>query len=207
LEAALQKMTESETEWEKRFQQLVEYKSTHGHCNNVPLEYSRHPHLGEWLREQRASSINRTLNNERKDRLTRIGVLWNEYDTNWELRFQQLLEYKEIKGHCNVPQKFSPNPQLGHWVMHQRQTRKILHKERKDKLDSIGFVFGKIYVDWDFRFEQLVQYKRTHGNCDVRGNYELNQELGRWVVHQRYLEGKNLLRKDRLAKYRLGLSV
>jgi hypothetical protein len=102
-----------------------------------------------------------------------------------------------------VPKKYECNPELGRWVVNQRFLKKgkdSLHKDRVAKLESIGFVWDKRNGDWDFRFEQLVEYKRTHGNSDVPFHYELNQELGRWVVNQRYLVGKNSLRKDRAAK-------
>jgi hypothetical protein len=122
-------------------------------------------------------------------------------DINWELRFQQLLQYNETKGDCNVPRSF--NSQLGQWVIVQRQMHKRnkLSNERQDMLDSIGFVWHKRDAeDWDFRFEQLVQYKRTHGSCDVQESNETNQELGRWVKYQRFFKGQNSLRKARVDK-------
>ena len=187
-------------EWGTCFQQLVEYKSTLGDCNNVTLECSRHPHLRDWLRDQLASYTKGTLKDERKDMLNRIGVVWSDSEIKWEFRFRQLLEYKKTKGDCNVPLKFKPNPQLGNWVMNQRQPRTRLLQERKDRLNSVGFVWNRRLVDWYIRFEQLVQYKRTHGNCNVPRNYELNKELGRWVSNQQNFKGKNALHKDRVAK-------
>jgi hypothetical protein len=195
-------MKESNREWGKHFQQLVEYKSIHGDCNHVPLDCSRHPDLGKWLSDQRASYINRTLKDERKDRLNGIGVVLSDsYTSSWELRFQQLLEYKETKGNCNVPRSSKPNKLLNHWVVYQRKmsNNNKLSKKRKDKLNSIGFDWGIRRVDWDTRFEQLVQYKWTHGNCNVPRYYKLNPQLGRWVCEQRCLHSKNALRKDRLA--------
>ena len=62
----------------------------------------------------------------------------------WTLRFEELELFKKVHGHCNVPQRYSPNSQLGHWVMRQRNsyTKAIMSAERKDKLDSIGFVWN-----------------------------------------------------------------
>jgi hypothetical protein len=31
----------------------------------------------------------------------------------WNQRFQELLEFKRVNGHTNVPQKYPPNPRLG----------------------------------------------------------------------------------------------
>jgi len=43
---------------------------------------------------------------------------------SWEAMFQQLVEFKEIHGHCNVPNRWDKNPKLGIWVQHQRHNQK-----------------------------------------------------------------------------------
>jgi hypothetical protein len=57
------------------------------------------------------------------------------------LRYSQLVAFKEQHGHCDVPVKWSENPQLGGWVSRQRQFRKSgkLLPDRKQKLSQIGF--------------------------------------------------------------------
>jgi hypothetical protein len=61
------------------------------------------------------------------------------------VRFQQLVEYKQKSGDCNVPRNFSRNRQLGPWVQKQRHygKRKMLTKERWSQLNSIGFDWRK----------------------------------------------------------------
>ena len=38
---------------------------------------------------------------------------------------------------------------------------------------------------WEDRFQELVMYKETHGNCLVPYNYETNPKLATWVSTQR----------------------
>jgi hypothetical protein len=68
---------------------------------------------------------------------------------SWEVRFEELCQYKEKYGHCVVPQQ---DPVLGQWVKKQRReyifiqdgkpsTKKFLTKERIAKLKDIGFIF------------------------------------------------------------------
>ena len=38
---------------------------------------------------------------------------------------------------------------------------------------------------WNERFEELKEYKKVHGNCNVPGRYKKNPSLGRWVETQR----------------------
>ena len=67
---------------------------------------------------------------------------------------------------------------------------KGLTRERKDKLEQLGFVWCvrmKQFDDqWDEMFRQLVQYKEKHGDCLVPSRYEENVRLGKWVETQRY---------------------
>ena len=39
---------------------------------------------------------------------------------------------------------------------------------------------------WNERYNELVQYKRVHGNCNVPSGYRLNPALSQWVKRQRY---------------------
>jgi len=48
--------------------------------------------------------------------------------------FEELRKFKEREGHCNLPQRYSDNPELGRWVI----KRSKISKERASKLDSIG---------------------------------------------------------------------
>jgi hypothetical protein len=66
--------------------------------------------------------------------------------SSWDDSFQELVSFKKINGHLNVPQRSGP---LGYWVNTQR-THYLLLKEgkhspltngRHEKLESIGFVF------------------------------------------------------------------
>ena len=78
--------------------------------------------------------------------------------TNWTLRFEELKKFKETHGHCNVPQRDPTNRPLGQWVGTQRKayTKSKMSTERKEKLDSIGFVF------------RLVKQTQHNGLCGLK---------------------------------------
>jgi hypothetical protein len=68
----------------------------------------------------------------------------------WEDRLGELVEYRKIHGHCNVPRKYNENAKLGMWVKNQRQTYS-LHQDGKPSqitlsriqaLESLGFEWG-----------------------------------------------------------------
>ena len=68
----------------------------------------------------------------------------------WDRRFDELQAYKQRFGICNVPARWSENPQLGMWVTKQRaEKRKFdqgtptsITQQRIDRLNAIGF-------EWD----------------------------------------------------------
>jgi len=113
----------------------------------------------------------------------------------WELRYNELLEFKQLHGHCDVPQNYAPNTSLGIWVNKQRMEHKnrldgkssSLNDGRLARLQSIGFRWAKRkgQASWEEKFRELKEYKAEYGNCHVPTKYKENTALGRWVSTQR----------------------
>ena len=94
--------------WELRFQELVIFNETHGHCA-VPRTV---PVLGRWVKKQRehykrkASGKSSSLTTTRYERLAKLGFVWGcPQRDDWNTRFQQLQEYKAKHGNCLVPKR------------------------------------------------------------------------------------------------------
>ena len=53
-----------------------------------------------------------------------LGFKWNvrESRTPWNVRLEELRVYKARYGNCNVPNNWSENVALSHWVAKQRQS-------------------------------------------------------------------------------------
>lgn len=98
--------------WETMFQRLVAFKEKHGHCL-VPNRYPEDRSLGAWVSTQRrhyknsvtagdtVDFVSTPLTAERVRRLQAVGFVWATSDprhTPWEIRFEQLREYKEQHG-------------------------------------------------------------------------------------------------------------
>ena len=91
------------------------------------------------------------------------------------------------------------NKSLQSWVRTQRATADNLSEERKDKLDSIGFLWdtfapskrqrtfkGRSYKYWEEGFGYLVEFKKMYGHVKVEEKFVLeNFPLGSWVSAQR----------------------
>ena len=185
-----------EMPWEARFKELVQYKANHGDCNIS----TKQGQLGKWVGTQRTNYRKGKLSQDRIDRLSNIGFKWalKEADSTvpWETRFNELVQYKAKHGDCNVPTK---QGKLGTWVHTQRiaYAAGSLAQDRTDQLSSIGFEWKQRdpTVPWETRFNELVQYKAKHGDCDVPWS---QGQLGRWVHKQRTTHKKGKLSRDRI---------
>jgi len=153
------------------------------------------------------------------------GVAGTKTRKNFDERLKELKRYKLKHGHCNIPHKYSANPQLGTWVDTQRRLYRAskrhpnkattLTQENIDRLVDIGFNFEPRPTrdeTWNNRLAELAAFKRDHGHCNVREDDQAHPGLGKWVSYVRRTyrlmrqgrRGKNSRRLDqnRLAQLR-----
>lgn len=145
-------------------------KHKNGDCN-VPSRYNQNQQLGRWVKNQRTYF-----------RLVEIGFELELRSTEnfllWERQYKHLSEYRRKNGHCNVPTKYKENKQLGNWVMSQHAKFRggKLSVEQQNRLSDIGFEwelgFAEKFLSWEHRYEQLLEYKRNNGHCNVPLRYE-----------------------------------
>ena len=66
---------------------------------------------------------------------------------DWEVRFQQLVDYKRVHGDCNVPQRYKANQQLGIWVSEQRTKKETMSEERRKSSTPLVLLgrFGNLH--------------------------------------------------------------
>ena len=132
----------------------------------------------------------------------------NESSENvkWNQHFKELEEFHQQNGHCDVPKIFEKNKALGCWVHDQRihyfykQIGKPspLSKDNVDLLNKICFqwFFPEDDKKWQKHYEQLVEYKKQNGHCNVPYQYKSNQDLAHWVYTQRFQYKKMMQRND-----------
>jgi Helicase associated domain len=182
--------------------ELLKFRVNKGHLRVPPT----HGNLGVWVYRLRVQhqALQRDpsrrdvvdLTRERMDVLNSLEFCWDlhKYETekNWNDRYAELVQWKETHGHCNVPQS---DPNLGKWVKMQRdyynntaegrtQRKGSLTQDKIEKLEAIGFEWRLLkMVGWDKRFEELCEWKRLHGHCNVPT--QTSGSLGRWVSKQR----------------------
>jgi hypothetical protein len=124
----------------------------------------------------------------------------------WDVRLKQLLEFREVHGHLDVPRGWPENPSLAHWVVNQR--RDLRHgrlspsrlqqlKDHDIRWPGAEELAQSRGLQWDRMFEALASYHREHGHGNVPSGWEPDPELGRWVARQRHQFRCGTLREDR----------
>jgi hypothetical protein len=101
--------------------------------------------------------------------------------------FAALVAHKKVFGDCNVPKEWPENPKLGAWANTQRQDWKKgrLNKERTRRLEQLGFVWDLKNAKWEKMFSALVEYRDSHGDCNVPARWPENPQLGLWASNIR----------------------
>jgi hypothetical protein len=143
-------------QWMKRYQDLVEYQRARGHCS-VPYVYKEDPRLGQWVKRQRhqyklqKQGHHSNLTQERIQMLEILGFIWDSHGAAWDEKFQELKQFRKIRGHCNVPCVYRESSKLSTWIKRQRRHRRLfmarkpctMEEDRIAKLEHLGFV-------WDY---------------------------------------------------------
>jgi len=132
-------------DWYQMLDQLKTFNSIHGHFN-VPKKFPENQSLANWLYYQKTLKRTGKLESEKIEAIEKIGfkfpIPMNNQKT-WDERFEELVKYKNEFGDCKVPVRYKENQQLATWVRTQRRNYKeeTIKKEKKDKLDNIGFIW------------------------------------------------------------------
>lgn len=181
-----------EENWERKFEQMVEYKEKYGNLS-VPNNEEFHD-LFSWMFVQRRNYVKRVngekycMSDDRVERLNQIGFVFDQHEDNWNTRFQELKDYKRHYGDCLVP-KTHHNKQLMKWVEMQRSQYKNLQMgdrssmspERLERLESVDFVWNAHEHKWLQKLEELRQFVIINGHCKIpaKGTSSLRNWVGR----------------------------
>lgn len=144
------------------------------------------------------------MTSERIAKLDDIGFSWETRST-WEHRFQQLKDYYNQHGHCNVPNR-EEYQDVRKFIFGQRHQYKLrqsdgtgsMTDERLKALESIHFDFTPhrehVYQkEWDKYYKELKSFFEQHNHSVVP---KKNRLLWRWTEvqreeYQKWLEGKD----------------
>ena len=177
------------TSWDEWLGRLIAYRHREGHCR-VPRDHREQGfELGSWVHHQRRKED--SMLPDRRQRLDALGFVWDPFAALWEEGFRSLELFRQREGHCLVPNRYrdpASDFRLGQWVGAQRNKRNSLSPDRRQRLDTLGFVWDPIVAQWEEGFVALERYHQAKGNCLVPQGYRdptSDFRLGTWVSTQR----------------------
>jgi len=148
--------------FDKRFEQLLEFKKEHGtlHVSQVKYDKDSEMHrLSRWVNDTRRKYNENRLAMDRIIRLDKIGFVWNMEDERFANNLFKLKRYFKQNGHFDVPQT-GRNKKLGEWVA-QVRCRGLVKKHYINALNDIGF-------EWVGKKKRLQKAKSTMTNIDLK---------------------------------------
>lgn len=156
----------------------------------VPVSFSHLKPLSRVLKHNTSDTTATTTATDASWSFARF----REYQAEqWAGRFEELKQYAEVNGHCQISHRDLEHDSLARWSKRQRYQYKLLQDgkpstmtlDRVAALKSLGFAFNAHEAVWFHRLDELKEFLRVHGHCNVPSNYDPNQKLSTWVKCQR----------------------
>ena len=186
--------------WFSNFHKVKEFYEKHGHTA-LPTKDPEYKRLSGWLTYQRHKA--RRLRKQQRELLEsikyKVVAMRNvENDAQaWDSRYKELQKVLEETGVLILTVK---QHSLSCWLSQQKKLWKQakLDPERRDKLAKLGVEIEtmvkprknperikELNEKWQQRYEQLKEYKRRNGHCNVPRCWNEDPSLGSWVDSQR----------------------
>jgi hypothetical protein len=121
------------------------------------------------------------------------GARDQNHSDRWNDKFTELRAFIRTNCHARVPVRYKLNLPLSKWAKRQRYQWRLKHEckhstlsdIREAKLDEVGFLWDIRLTVWEERFEELVEFRKTHGHSNVPISCVEHPKLGTWVKCQR----------------------
>lgn len=190
-----------EEQWTAMLEGLRAYRAMRGNCL-VPQRWKEDVRLADWVSDQRTAYHRGLLSLDKIHELEALGFDWDPISTRWDEMYQKLVEFKNEHGHTNVPQGVPKYTELATWVRNQRAAKthnRPIMAERAKRLDELGFTWRLVEQEaWQRMLERLIEFKDTHGHCNVPQKGDGDKRLGKWVNTQRTHFKRGTLKSDRV---------
>jgi Helicase associated domain len=163
------------------------YWHYHKHNNTqITLSSGYNTAFVNWVSRQKKMYHAGKLDQGKIDLLNELDFDW-EMDTSatWEELFEELSLYKENFASTLVNKNI--NHDLGVWTAELRKLYAASELDTKwvAKLNSLGFHWNAVDVDWNAMCDRLASYKRKHNSACVPYSCAEDPPLGKWVHYLR----------------------
>jgi len=180
----------SKNHWEEGIKNLKEFANSEGHCKPMAKHKTKDGfELGMFVSNLRAR---RDKNTKEMEQILESlpGWTWDVLEEKWSEGFNHLKEFKHKFGHLDFLQQYISDDgfKLGQWTGVQRTFISKMSKERKNILDSLGFIWNTIDQQWEDGFLHYEEYVKQTGSNIIIQTYKTldGYNLGSWANTQRF---------------------
>ena len=169
--------------WNKKFEgpieELKSFKAKHGHVRFTEKHGQSLASFCTTMRSDRRPANSRAI--DRIKALDELGFDWEDGDTSFEERVEELKAFKEKHGHVRVTEKhgdrlyrFCRGMRYARGRAKRTRTRKEMAEDRIKALDELGFEWEDITKAKSFeeRVEELKAFKEKHGHVRVKAKHD-----------------------------------
>jgi len=181
-----------DADWEKGFRDLKSYKEKHNHFN-IPQTDKL------YFRARRLRLKKETLSSDQLARLNSIGFYENYIiekgqkqfkpypETNFNKRFNQLLEFKAKFGTIEIKARHKEFSGLYYWLKDIKEQRDRLTESQINRLESIGFNLSLSHEEPKFnqRIIELKKYFEKYRTYVISEKHKEFIDLHYWVNYIR----------------------
>ncbi len=158
--------------------------------------------LDSWVSAQKNKYRKNKLTDDEKDMLNRIGFCFSINNDNFDKLLKLMKEYIEVNHFdSDIPQAtIYKGENLGAFVSSMRANykNKSISNYRKEKLESIGFIWNTKDKQWNDNLQWFTKYKKEHGGkIDISKKDSTLKHYYYWLIDQRMLYRKGQMREDR----------
>jgi hypothetical protein len=173
---------------------LRDFKKSHGHCR-VPKKWNLNSELANWVSRIRTQRKKGSFSTLQVQALEQIGFDWALGQEKQNRRITELKNFKSIHGHCNVPVRYTLNPELGRWVAMMRNSPST---EVKALLNELGFDWNPLETHWKANYQQLCRFQSQAGPHWKSKLLKENKKLFLWFKFQQKMLRSGKLKKERI---------
>lgn len=194
------RFVEGHRSWDDFYNFMVHFKKEFGHCNLLE-RYTKGSSAYVWLKEQLNLLAEGKLEDERFNKIKELECEQLFLDPIWCENFNKVKDLIENQGINGLVSEIE-NEDIVKWIRNQRQiySKGNMSARKGYLLNKIGFIWDEREFAWNYKYNQLKEYKKRFGNCSVPKNWSENKALSFWVRNQRNFILRGTISEDRKAK-------
>ena len=182
--------------WGNYYQKLCDYRDKNG-C--LPTVESEEKDLYEWMKLQIIRKIQGKITAEQKEKLDKVGFIWNKRFEQWKIQFEMLRAFIDEFGRVPSAREKYKDFSVGQWYIRQLKGIKdgTICDEKLEMFNSLGITLTnateiKITEKWNHCYKIFKNFIEKNRQFPKMTDVVDDVELYSWFMKQKeaYKSGK-----------------